>query len=709
MKFFKIFLVLSVALVLFSCKKSKNNSQTTETSDNPFFSEYQTPFNVPPFDKIKHEHFKPAYEEAIKRQQEEIDEIVNNTDDPTFENTIVAYDNTGIMLSEVSNCFDNLNSSNTSDSMQIIAKEIAPLVSKHNDNIYLNEKLFARIKVIFDKKDELNLNAEQQMLLKTVYEDFISNGANVTAENKERFRAINEELSVLSLEFEENILAETNNYKLIIDKKEDLAGLTEQIIASAAEKAKADSLDGKWVFTTQKTSMLPFLQYSENRELRKQLLTAYSNRGNNNNENDNKEIVKKIISLKLEKSKLLGFNNFAEYRLSSNMSKTPDKVFDLLNQLWDAALINAKAEAIELQKLIDKEGGNFKIEPCDWWYYTEKLKKEKYDLDDEVLKPYFKLENVIEGAFLVANKLYGITFEKVEVPVYHPDVTVYQAKESDGTYIGLIYTDFYARDTKGGGAWMDNFRKQSRRKGVDNPPIITMNCNFSKTVGETPTLLTFDEVETLFHEFGHVLHGLLSDCEYYKISGTSVPRDFVELPSQIMENWALEPEVLKLYAKHYQTGEVLPQEILDKIIASGKFNQGFTTVEYLSAALLDMYWHTAVDVENIDVNEFEKATLDRIGLIPEIIVRYRSTYFSHIFSSSYSAGYYSYIWAEVIEADAYGAFTENGIFDAVTAKSFRDNILSKGGSVDPTEMFINFRGREPKIDALLERRGLTAK
>jgi peptidyl-dipeptidase Dcp len=545
------------------------------------------------------------------------------------------------------------------------------------------------------------------MLLETVYKDFIWNGANITPENKERFREVNEELSVLTLQFEENVLADTKNYKLIIEKEEDLAGLPEESIIAASEKAKSDSLDGKWIFTVQKTSMIPFLQYAENRELRKQLLTAYNNLGNNDNEYDNKEIINKIVNLRLEKSKLLGYNNFAEYRLSNNMAKTPEKVYELLDKLWDAAILNAKEEVVELQQIIDKEGGKFKLEAWDWSYYTEKLKKEKYNLEDEVLKPYFQLNNVIEGAFMVANKLYGLTFEKVEnIPVYHPDVVVYEVKDSDGSHLGLIYSDFFTRDSKGSGAWMDNFRKQSRQNGEENPPIVTLNCNFAKPSGATPTLLSFEEVETIFHEFGHVLHGLLSDCNYYKTSGTSVARDFVELPSQIMENWATEPEVLKLYAKHYQTGEVLPEEILDKIIESSKFNQGFTTVEYLSAALLDLDWHTITENSEINVTEFEKKSLDNLGLIPEIVVRYRSTYFKHIFSSSYAAGYYSYIWAEVIEADTYGAFEENGIFDQATAKSFRDNILSKGGTVEPMQMFINFRGREPQIDALLKRRGL---
>ena len=691
---------------MFSCK-TKNK---VETTDNPFFSDYNTPFNVPPFDKIKNEHYKPAIEEAIKKQSAEIEEIVNNSEAPTFENTLVAYDNSGVMLSEVYSCFTNVNASNTSDSLQEIAKEIAPAISKHNDDVYLNEKLFARIKTVYDKKAELNLNSEQIMLLETVYRDFVWNGANIVPENKERFRAINEELSLLELQFEENILAETSDYKLIIDNKEDLAGLPEQSVASAAEKAKADSLDGKWKFTTQKSSMIAFLQYANNRELRKQILTAYASRGNNENANDNKEVINKIVNLRIEKAKLLGYNNYAEYQLTNTMAKTPEKVYELLNQLWNEAIINAKAEAIELQKLIDAEGGKFKLEAWDWWYYSEKLKKQKYDLDEEALKPYFELEKVKEGTFMVANKLFGLTFEKLEnMPVYHTDVDVYEVKESDGSHLGLIYIDLYARDSKGGGAWMDSYRKQSRRNGIENPPIITMNCNFSKPVGDQPSLLSFDEVETIFHEFGHVLHGLMSDCEYYKLSGIAVPNDFGELPSQIMENWATEPEVLKLYAKHYQTGEVLPQEFVDKIKESSKFNQGFTTVEYLSAALLDMDWHVNTEKSTFDVNDFEKKSLDKIGLIPQIIVRYRSTYFAHIFASDYAAGYYSYIWAEVIEADAYGAFEENGIFDAATAKSFRDNILSKGGTIDPMQMFINFRGREPKIDALLERRGLDSK
>ncbi|MCP2618996.1 M3 family metallopeptidase [Candidatus Aminicenantes bacterium AC-335-A11] len=675
--------------------------------ENPFFSEFDTPFQVPPFDKIKEEHYLPAFIEGMKQHNKEIEAIANNPEPPTFENTIEALEKSGTLLRRVSNVFDVLNASMTNERMQEIAKRVAPLRSKHWDDIYLNEKLFKRIKVLHEQRDKLNLTPEQKTLLEKYYRDFVRGGANLDKEKKARLREINQELSLLTLKFGENILKENNRFELIIENKEDLEGLPQSVIDAAAETAKERGYKGKWVFTLHKPSMIPFLTYSAKRELREKIFKAYINRGNHNDELDNKKILLKIVALRLERAKLLGYKTHAHYVLEENMAKNPENVYKLLDKIWKPALERAKKEAEELQQMIYKEGKNFKLQPWDWWYYAEKLKKEKYDFDDSVLRPYFKLENVIKGVFYVANKLYGLQFvERNDIPKYHPDVRVFEVKDADGSHIGILYTDYFPRASKRGGAWMNSFRKQSKIGGKEIHPVITNNGNFSKPVGDKPSLLSIEEVLTLFHEFGHALHGLLSNCTYPTLSGTSVPRDFVELPSQIMENWALEPEVLKVYARHYKTGEVIPQELIEKLKKAKLFNQGFATVEYLAAAYLDMDWHTLTELNNIDPLKFEEESMKRIGLIPEIVVRYRSPYFRHIFSGGYSAGYYSYIWAEVLDADAFEAFKEKGIFDKETAQSFRKNILEKGGTEDPMILYKRFRGAEPKVEPLLKRRGL---
>ncbi len=684
-----------------------SNQSTVSFAGNPFFADYNTPFDVPPFDKISEKHFMPAFSEGMQEQKKEIDTIVNTNEPPTFENTIEALEYSGSLLTKVSNVFNNLTSANTNDELQAISKEVAPLLAKHNDDILLNADLFKRVKAVFDGRDKLNLTTEQNKLLEETYKDFVRGGAGLNAEEQAKLREINEELSVLSVKFGENILKEDNAFKLVIDDEADLAGLPESVIAAAAEAAKEHGLDGSWVFTLHKPSLIPFIQYSEKRELRERIFKAYINRGDNNNELDNKAIVSRITALRVKKAQLLGYHNHAEFVLEENMAKTPDKVYDLLNRLWKPALALAKKEAKELQGMIDKEGGNFKLEAWDWWYYAEKLRKEKYDLDEEALRPYFKLENVREGAFTVANKLYGITFEELtDLPTYHEDVKTFEVKEGDGSHIGILYVDYFPRSSKRGGAWMSSYRKQSRMGGKEVHPVIVNVCNFSKPTGGKPALLSFEEVETLFHEFGHALHGLLSNCTYISLSGTSVPRDFVELQSQIMENWASEPEILKIFAKHYETGEVIPQSLIDKIKESRKFNQGFATVEYLAASFLDMDWHTLTDTAQRDIIQFETSSLSKINLIPQIVVRYRSPYFQHIFSGGYSSGYYSYIWAEVLDADAFEAFKEKSLFDPETALSFRKNILEKGGTEDPMTLYKRFRGAEPKIDALMKRRGL---
>ncbi|TFH01962.1 MAG: M3 family peptidase [Calditrichales bacterium] len=691
-------LFLIGGLMLAAC-----NTQTP----NPFFTEWNTPFQTPPFEVIKPAHYLPAFTEGIRLETEEINAIAANSEAPTFENTIVAMEKAGALLTKVSKVFNNMTEALTNDEMQAVAKEVAPLLSKQNDDILMNEKLFSRIISIYDQKENLNLTGEQIHLLEKYYKDFVRGGANLDAVQKQALREINTELSVLSVNFSENVLKENNRFELVIENKDDLAGLPEASIAAAAETAKERGNEGKWVFTLHKPSLIPFLQYSEKRDLREKMFKGYINRGDNNNDLDNKSNVSKIVSLRVKKANLLGYESHADYELEENMSKNPETVYNLLDQLWTPALAMAKKEVRDMQTIIDKEENKFTLAAWDWWHYAEKVKKAKYDLDEEELRPYFKLENVRAGAFGVANKLWGITLtERTDISLYHPDVKVFEVKEADGTHIGILYTDYFPRASKRGGAWMDEFRGQSKLYGENITPLITNVGNFSKPSGDKPALLSLDETLTLFHEFGHALHGLLSDNTYPSISGTNVSRDFVELCSQIMENWALEPEVLRSYARHYKTGEPIPEALIEKIDRSGKFNQGFATVEYLAASYLDMDWHTVKDSNELAVQPFEDASMNRLGLIPEIVSRYRSTYFNHIFSNDYSAGYYSYIWAEVLDADAFQAFKETSLFDRKTAESYRRNILARGASDEPMNLYKAFRGREPKIEPLLIKRGL---
>ena len=676
--------------------------------DNPFFKEYNTPFGVPPFDKIKTEHYMPALKEGMKIQTQEIKAIVDSKEAPTFKNVIEAMEFSGEILTKVSTVFFNMTSCNTNKDLQQIAQEVSPLLTKHSDDISLNEKLFAKVKAVYDNRAKEKLNPEQLRVLTKIYKDFARNGANLSADKKDQLRKINTELSLAELKFGDNVLAETNNFQLVIDKESDLAGLPESLKMSAADEAKEAGKPGKWLFTLHNPSVMPFLQYAQNRDLRKKIEQAYVNRANNNNANDNKEVIKTIINLRQAKAKLLGYKNFAEYTLENTMAGSSSKVFELLNKLWTAVLPNMNREEQELQKMVDAEGGNFKLEAWDWRYYAEKLRKEKYDLDEDMTKPYFKLENVRDGVFSVVNKLYGLKFvERKDIPTYHPDVVAYEVLEANGKHLGVILMDFFPRASKRSGAWMNNYRDQIVKNGKFITPIVTNVFNFTKPTGDMPALLTADEVETFFHEFGHGLHGLFSNCTYPSVSGTNVSRDFVELPSQVMENWAFEPEVLKMYAKHYKTGEVIPQALIDKLQASSKYGQGFGTGEYLAASLLDMYWHTDENATKGDVNQFENGTLKKLGLIPQIESRYRSTYFQHAFSGGYSAGYYSYIWAGVLDTDAFQAFKEkNNLFDQATAKSFRENLLSRGNTEDPMKLYKTFRGREPQIEPLLIKRGL---
>jgi len=696
-----------MAAIVFSSCNNSTEPAADEQTDNPFFTEFETPFGVPDFEKIKNEHYMPAFEKGMAEHIAEIDAIVANEDKADFENTIVAMDNSGALLDKVKSTFFTLKSANTDDEMKQIAKDVSEKLAKHGDDIILNAGLFQKVKAVYDSRDKMDLNTEQATLLEKTYKSFVRSGANLNEVDKTRLREINIKLSELTLNFGDNMLEETNAFKLIIKDEKDLAGLPEAVIKEAEAAAKADSMEGKWLFTVQKPSMIPFLQFAENRELREKIHKAYYMRGDNDNENDNKKNVSDIAKLRVERANLLGYKTHAHFVLDNNMAKDPKNVYDLLNQVWEKALPFSQKEAKELQAMIDNEGGDFKLQPWDWWFYAEKLRKEKFNFNKEELRPYFQLENALNGVFTVANKLYGIEFvENKDIPVYHKDVTAYEVKEADGTHIGIVFYDPFPRDSKRGGAWMTSFRKQSHRGGKEITPVISIVTNFSKPVGNKPALLSFNEVQTLFHEFGHGLHGLLSKCTYYRTSGTSTPRDFVELPSQIMEHWAAEPEVMKMYAKHYETGETIPDELIEKLEKSSLFNQGFITCEFLAAGLMDMEWHTQTEVKDFDVREFETNYLKEIGLIPEIIVRYRSTYFAHIFAGGYSAGYYGYTWAEVLDADAFQAFKETSLFDQKTALAFRQNILEKGGTDDPMKMYIAFRGKKPSIEPLLKGRGL---
>ena len=675
--------------------------------DNPFFSDFATPFGVPPFDLIKPEHYMPAFERGMAEQKKEIASITASVDAPTFTNTVEALERSGALLNKVAGVFNNLKSSHTNEELQKIDQDLAPKLAKHGDDIAMDAALFARIKAVYDDKDRLTLSPEEARLLDETYKDFVRGGAGLPADTQARLRRVNEELSVLSVKFNENVLKENNAFELVIDTEADLAGLPAAVKAGAADAANERGKPGKWVFTLHKPSLIPFLQYSEKRELREKMFKAYINRGANGNELDNRALASKMARLRVERAGLLGYKTHADYVLEKNMAKTSRTVYDFLGKLWDPALVRARAEAADMQEMVREEGGGLKLEPWDWWYYAEKVKKAKYDLDDTALRPYFQLESVRDGAFMVAGKLYGLTFtERTDIPKYHEDVRVFEVRDADGSHLAVLYVDYFPRASKEGGAWMDNFRGQSIRDGQDIRPVISNNGNFSKPTADQPALISYEEALTLFHEFGHALHGILTRCKYESLSGTNVPRDFVELGSQIMENWAADPEVLKMYARHYKTGEPIPDALLDKMQKSKFFNQGFETVEYLAASFLDMDWHTLAEAKEMETVKFDADAMAKIGLIPEIVSRYLSPYFVHIFSGGYSAGYYSYIWAAVLDSDAFEAFKETSLFDRATAESFRRNILERGGTEDPMVLYKRFRGREPKIEPLLKKRGL---
>jgi peptidyl-dipeptidase Dcp len=678
-----------------------------DNETNPFFKEWTTPFGVPPFQEIKPEHFVPAFTRAIAEQRREIEAIANNPEPPTFANTMEAMDAAGALATKVSGVFNNLMSAETNDQLQAANRQIVPMLTAMRDDINLDPKLFERVKTLWQKRDALGLTPVQAKLLDDSYKGFVRSGANLDPVKKERLRAINAELSTLGTKFSENLLHDTNGWRLVIDKAEDLAGLPESVKAAGAEAARRAGLAGKWVYTLHVPSMTPFLQYADNRELRKQILTAYATRCDHNDEFDTKKLVSRTAALRAERAQLLGYKTYAQFVIEENMAKTPERVQQLLMQLWTPARQVALTEAAALQEMIRKEGGTFSLEPWDWAYYAEKVRKSRYDLDDQELRPYFELDNVRQGAFYVANRLYGITFTpRPDLPAYHPEVKAFEVKDADGSHLGVFYTDYFPRPGKRVGAWSSSFRPQRTRDGKRVVFPIGINvANFTRPAGDAPALLSVDEVQTLFHELGHALNSLFSTSPYRGLRGA---RDAGELPSQIMENWTLEPDVLKVYAKHYKTGEPIPLALVQKIKKSEQFNQGFATVEYLAAAILDMDWHTLTTAVEHDAAAFEKQSLARIEMPSSIIVRYRSPYYNHVFGpgGGYAAGYYNYIWSEVLDQDAFQAFKEKGLFDPATAKSFRQNILEKTGQEDAMTLFKRFRGREPSVEPLLIKRGL---
>jgi peptidyl-dipeptidase Dcp len=702
-------LCLGGALVLGACSGGEPETPSARSSDNPLLSEWRTPFEAPPFEEIRERHYRPAFEKGMQEQLAEIAAIVENAEAPTFENTVEVLERTGRTLVRVNRVFSGLNSAHTNDELQALAKEINPRLARHLDDILMNAALFARVKAVYGQRDEIERTPEQRKLLDETYRDFVRGGSNLDEDRKARLRSINEELSRLSTQFGENLLKEMNSIALLIDDEGDLADLPQSVRDAAADTAADQGQQGKWGFTLQRTSWTPFLQFSERRDLRQKLYESYTHLGSNDNQYDNKALATRIAALRAERAALLGYETHADFVLEKNMAERPDRVTAFLDELWRPSLAKAKAERAELQAMVKREGGDFELAAWDWWFYTEKLRLAKFDFDEQVVKPYLQLENVLQAAFDVAHKLFGVVFEiRTGVPVYHPDVRAYEVVDADGTHLGLFYVDYFTRQSKEGGAWMGNYREQWKEGGRDIRPIVYNVCNFSKPSAGQPALLGLDEARTLFHEFGHALHGLLANGTYESLSGTNVSRDFVEFPSQMMENWAFAPEVLPIYARHHESGEPIPDDLIEKLQKAKQFNQGFSTAEYLAASILDMRWHTLRDATERDPLAFETEVMQAIGMIPEISSRYRTPYFGHIFGGGYSAGYYSYVWAEVLDADAFEAFKQRGLFDPDLALSYRKNILEAGDSEPPMELYKRFRGAEPSIEPLLARRGLDA-
>jgi peptidyl-dipeptidase Dcp len=694
-------LALSVSIV--GC-----GEKTKQQRENPLLQMWDTPVGVPPFDKIETSDYIPAFQQAMLEHNAEI-ETIANVEEPDFDNVILALDRSGIVLSRISSVFFNLHSAETNDEITAIANEVTPLITEHQNNIMLNAQLFQKIRTVYDKRLELNLAPDQLRVTEKHYHDFVRNGANLSPEKKEELKNLNIKLASLSLRFGNNVLSDSKEFKLVIDDETDLQGLSDDIKAAAASIAEKAGEPGKWIFTTDKPSWIPFLTYSENRNLREQLYKGWFMRGDNNNAHDNTAIIDTIVNLRLQKAQVLGYKNFSEYRTAINMAKNPENVMSFLNEVWKVALPAATKERNEMQKMINKENDRFEMESWDWWYYAEKIRKEQYDLDENEIKPYFPVNQAMQGVFYVSNKLYGITFEKrTDLPVYHPDVETYEVKEQDGTLIGILYMDYYVRQGKRGGAWCTSFRRGSYDdQGNRIHPLVSLVCNFSNPVGDAPALLSWDDNTTLFHEFGHGLNVLFADGRFRRTAGDT-PRDMVELPSQILEHWAAEPEVLKVYAKHYQTGEIISDELIKKMEKTATFNMGFGTTEYMAASILDMNWHTIEKPQQTDVNAFEKAAMDHIRLIPQILPRYRSTYFNHIFTSeSYASGYYVYSWAEVLDADAFDFFKQSGdIFNQELAAKFRKHVLTECGEGEGMDQYRKFRGKDPSKEPYFKGRGL---
>jgi len=685
---------------------------------NPFFQDWNTQYEVPPFMDIKDEHYMPAFKKGMEDNLKEIDIIVNNNQEPTFENTIEELERSGKLLGKVQRVFSNLASSNTNSQLQELQRDLSPMLSAHYDKIRLNEDLFNRVELIWNDRENLNLSKEQLKLLSDTRKRFVRSGALLSDSEKKQIVEINSKISELTTAFGQNLLAETNGFELILDNSE-LDGLSESVISAAYESAtqKMDNAESdndkekykdKYLFTPHRTSMYPFLTESTRRDLREKLYNSYVMRGDNNNETDNKKIAVQIAKLRVERANIMGYQTHAHYVLEENMLKSPDEVYDLLIQLWKPALKRAKAEVDDMQAVADVEGKDFKIAAWDWWHYSEKVRKQKYDLDESAIRPYLSLDNVIQGVFNTTNKLWGLNFREIfDIDLYHPDARIWEVTDKDGSHLAMFIGDYFTRSNKRGGAWMSSFKGQSNLDGRERPIVVNV-CNFPAPVGDNPSLLSFENAVTLFHEFGHAMHGILTNVTYGSMAGTSGPRDFIELPSQLLEHWVSEPEVLKSFAVHYQTGESIPDELVEKLLKAAKFNQGFINTEYLAASLLDMDWHTLTKEDILsNSNDFEKKSLNKIGLIDEIAPRYRSTYFAHIFSGGYSSGYYSYIHAAVLDSDAFEAFKEIGnVFDSNLSSRLRKEIYEKGSTEEAMDLYINFRGRKPIIEPLLKVRGL---
>lgn len=704
----KLKLILASALLITGVSAATAIiTNAMDKQKNPFLSEYDTPYDIPPFDKITYADYLPALKAGIEQQKSAVEAIAGNTEAPTLENTIIALDHSSPILDKVCAVFFNLDESNSSPEMNAIGEEFYPLLSKHSDEIAMNPRLFERIKVLYDNRDKMNYSKAQRLLIEKSYESMVRNGALLDEANKSELKELNGKLADLYLKFNKNLLSATNAFSIVVDNKEELKGLPATSIAVAAEEAAKRGLEGKWVFTLHAPSRLPLLQYADNRDLREKMYKGYTTLASSG-EYNNYPVIAEILKVRARKAKLLGYDTYADYMTANVMAKNVANAEELLMQIWKPAIARVNEEVAEMQSLSNKEGNTFTIAPWDYYYYAEKVRKDKFNLDEDEVRQYFHIDNVRKGIFEMAHRLYGVTFtEMPDAPKYYPEVTVYDVKDADGKHVAVFMTDYFTRSSKRHGAWMSEFKGSFIDGDKVERPIIFNVCNFTPPTADTPSLLTLDEVETMFHEFGHGLHGMLSRAEYKSQAGTNVDRDFVELPSQIHEHWAMEPEMLKMFAKHYKTGETIPDDLISKLQAASTHNQGFTTTELAGAALLDLQWGKLTDTDNVDVEGFEKAVADKLNMPKEVQYRYRSPYFKHIFGSDgYASGYYTYLWAEVLDTDGFELFSEKGIFDPATAKAFKENVLEAGGSDDPMELYIKFRGKKPTPEALLRNRGL---